>query len=131
MLPAGPAGTASIDGTDAWTVLKGSKDPVKARELVEFYLSPEVQKRQVLDTGWLPIRLSVLEDPEVQAKTPLAAVVLEQARNPYDSFITADYNEVTVAIGTEVQKALQGEKTPAEAMAAADEAVAAIVKRRG
>ena len=131
VLPAGPAGTASIDGTDAWTVLKGSKDPAKARELIEFYLSPEVQKAQVLDTGWLPIRLSVLADPEVQAKTPLAAVVLEQAKNPYDSFITADYNEVTVAIGTEVQKALQGEKTAAEAMAAADEAVAAIVKRRG
>ena len=70
VLPAGPAGTASIDGTDAWTVLKSSKDPDKARELIEFYLRREVQKRQVLDTGWLPIRLSVLADPEVQEKAP-------------------------------------------------------------
>ena len=35
-------------------------------KLIEFYLDPVVQTRQVLDTGWLPIRLSVLEDPEVQ-----------------------------------------------------------------
>ncbi len=84
----------------------------------------------MLDTGWLPIRLSVLADPEVQAKAPNAAVVLEQAKYPYDSFVTADYNEVTVAIGTEVQKALQGQKTAAQAIADASDQVTAIVKRR-
>ena len=108
VLPAGPKGSASIDGTDAWTITKASKNQEKAQKLVEFYLDAEVQKRQVLDTGWLPIRLSVLADPEVQSKAPNAAVVLDQAKHPYDSFVTADYNQVTVAVGTEVQKALQG-----------------------
>jgi multiple sugar transport system substrate-binding protein len=131
VLPAGPAGSASIDGTDAWTIAKASKNQEKAQKLIEFYLDAEVQKRQVLDTGWLPIRLSVLADPEVQAKAPNAAVVLEQAKHPYDSFVTADYNQVTVAIGTEVQNALQGNKTAAQAMADAQDAVTAIVKRRG
>jgi multiple sugar transport system substrate-binding protein len=130
VLPAGPAGSASIDGTDAWTVTKSSKNPDKARELIEFYLDAAVQKRQVLDTGWLPIRLSVLADPEVQAKAPNAAVVLEQAKHPYDSFVTPDYNQVTVAVGTEVQKALQGQKTAAQAIADAHDQVAAIIKRR-
>lgn len=131
VLPAGPVGTASIDGTDAWTITAASKQPELAEKLVEFYLDADVQKRQVLDTGWLPIRLSVLADPEVQAAAPNAAVVLEQAKNPYDSFITADYNEVTIAVGSEVQQALQGSKTPAEALSAASDAVTAIVKRRG
>lgn len=131
VLPAGPAGTASIDGTDAWTITKSSKNQEKAQQLVEFYLDADVQKRQVLDTGWLPIRLSVLADPEVQAKAPNAAVVLEQAKHPYDSFVTADYNEVTVAVGTQVQQALQGQKTAAQAIADAHESVTAIVKRRG
>jgi len=131
VLPAGPKGSASIDGTDAWTITKASKNQEKAQKLIEFYLDAEVQKRQVLDTGWLPIRLSVLADPEVQAKAPNAAVVLEQAKHPYDSFVTADYNQVTVAIGTEVQKALQGNKTAAQAIADAQDAVTAIVKRRG
>jgi multiple sugar transport system substrate-binding protein len=131
VLPAGPAGSASIDGTDAWTITKASKNPELAQKLIEFYLDPEVQKRQVLDTGWLPIRLSVLTDPEVQAKAPNAAVVLEQAKHPYDSFVTPDYNQVTVAVGTEVQKALQGQKTAAQAIADAHDQVAAIIKRRG
>jgi multiple sugar transport system substrate-binding protein len=47
-----------------------------------------------------------------------------------DSFVTPDYNEVTVAVGTEVQKALQGQKTAAQAIADAQDQVAAIVKRR-
>lgn len=131
VLPAGPAGTASIDGTDAWTITQSSKNPELAQKLIEFYLDAEVQKRQVLDTGWLPIRLSVLADPEVQAAAPNAAVVLEQAKSPYDSFITPDYNEVTIAVGSEVQQALQGAKTAKQAMADAADAVTAIVKRRG
>ena len=130
VLPAGKAGTSSIDGTDAWTVAKTSADPELAMDLIWFYLDPEVQKRQALDTGWLPIRLSVLEDPEVQQGAPNAAVVLEQAQHPYDSFVTPDYNEVTVAIGTEIQKALQGAKSPEDALTDASEQVAEIVGQR-
>ena len=131
LLPAGPAGTASIDGTDAWTITKTSKNPDLATKLIEFYLDAEVQKRQAIDTGWLPIRLSVLADPEVQAKLPNAAVVLEQAKNPYDSYVTPDYNEVTVALGTEINKALAGKSSAKDAMAEAANLVSAIVKKRG
>lgn len=131
LLPAGPAGTASIDGTDAWTIAKTSKNPELSRKLIEFYLSKDVQKRQALDTGWLPIRLSVLADPEVQKALPNAATLLEQAKHPYDTYITPDYNEVTVAIGTEINKALAGKSSAKEAMAEAESLVAAIVNKRG
>lgn len=130
VLPAGEAGTASIDGTDAWTVAKSAADPELAMDLIWFYLDPAVQTQQVLDTGWLPIRLSVLADPEVQKGAPNAAVVLEQAQHPYDAFVTPDYNEVTVAIGTEIQKALQGSKSPTDALKDASDQVAAIVSSR-
>ena len=131
LLPAGPAGTASIDGTDAWTITKTSKNPDLAQKLIEFYLDKEVQKRQAIDTGWLPIRLSVLGDAEVQKALPNAAVVLEQATHPYDSYVTPDYNEVTVAIGTEIQKALAGKLSAKDAIAEAANLVSAIVKKRG
>ncbi|MFM9105242.1 MAG: extracellular solute-binding protein [Chloroflexota bacterium] len=130
ILPAGPVTSASIDGTDAWTIAATCAAPEKAAELVAFYLSPEVQKQQWLDTGWLPIRLSVLEDAEVQAAAPNAAVVLEQAKFPYDSFVTPDYNQVTQALGTEIQKALGGAKTPEEALKDASDQVTEIVKKR-
>jgi multiple sugar transport system substrate-binding protein len=130
ILPAGPVTSASIDGTDAYTITKNSPNPDMARKLIEFYLQPDVQKRQVLDTGWLPIRLSVLNDPEVQTAAPNAAVVLEQAKFPYDSFVTPDYNEVTTAIGVEIQKALSGSQSAADAIKNASDQVTTIVKKR-
>ncbi|MFN8491112.1 MAG: extracellular solute-binding protein [Caldilineaceae bacterium] len=130
VLPAGSAGTASIDGTDAYTITKLSPNPKAARQLIEFYLDAAVQKRQVLDTGWLPIRLSVLNDPEVQAAAPNAAVVLEQAKHPYDSFVTPDYNAVTTAIGVEIQKALGGSQSAAAALKNASDQVREIIKKR-
>jgi multiple sugar transport system substrate-binding protein len=131
ILPAGPVGSASIDGTDAYTISKLSPNPELARKLIEFYLDAEVQKRQVLDTGWLPIRLSVLNDPEVQKAAPNAAVILEQAKSPYDSFVTPDYNAVTTAIGVEIQKALAGSQSAADAIKNASDQVTEIVKKRG
>ena len=130
LLPAGPAGTASIDGTDAWTIAATSKNQDLAVKLIEFYLDTEVQKRQVIDTGWLPIRLSVLADPEVQKAAPNAAAVLEQAKHPYDSFVTPDYTQVTTAIGTEIQKALAGSQSAKDAIQASADQVTAIVKKR-
>jgi len=130
ILPSGPVTSASIDGTDAYTIAKNSPNPDLARQLIEFYLDKEVQKRQVLDTGWLPIRLSVLNDPEVQAAAPNAAVILEQANYPYDSFVTPDYNEVTTTIGVEIQKALAGSQSAAEAIQSASDQVTEIVKKR-
>jgi multiple sugar transport system substrate-binding protein len=128
ILPAGPAGSASIDGTDAWTVTATCKDPALATKLIDFYLSPEVQKLQALDTGWLPIRISVLGDPEVQKALPNASIVLEQAKHPYNSFVTQNYNQITQAIGTEIQKALQGRQSAKQAMANASEQVTQIIK---
>ncbi|MGZ4316273.1 MAG: ABC transporter substrate-binding protein [Gaiellaceae bacterium] len=130
VLPAGPAGSASIDGTDAWTIASTSKNPDLAMKLIEFYLDPAVQKSQAIDTGWLPIRLSMLNDPEVQAKATNAVTVLAQSKYPYDSFVTPDYNEVTQAVGTEIAKALKGQKSAAQAIKDASDQVTAIVKKR-
>ena len=130
VLPAGEAGTASVDGGDAFSVTTSAKDPDLAVKLIEFYLSPEAQKAQALETGWLPIRLSVLADAEVQKAAPNATTLLEQAKSPYDSFITPDYNEVTLAIGTEVTKAIKGDTSPKQAMQDASDAVTSIIKKR-
>ena len=61
---------------------------------------------------------------------PNAAVVLEQAQHPYDSFVTPDYTEVTQAIGTEIQRALQGAKSVEAALQDASDQVAEIVAAR-
>jgi multiple sugar transport system substrate-binding protein len=130
MLPAGPAGTASIDGADAWTISAKSKQQDLAASLIGFYLSKEIQIEQAIATGWLPIRLSAFEDERVKKACPHGAVALQQAAHPYSSFLTPDYDDVTRAIGTEILKALSGTKKPKAALLAAAESVNAIIKSR-
>jgi multiple sugar transport system substrate-binding protein len=130
VLPAGAAGTASLDGADSWSVANTAKNTDLAAQLIEFYLSPEQQKAQALQTGWLPIRTSVLSDPDVQKAAPNAQVILEQRKSPVNSFLTPDYTQVTQAVGAEVQAALQGNKTAAQAIADAEKSVQSIVASR-
>jgi multiple sugar transport system substrate-binding protein len=131
ILPAGPAGSASIDGADAWTISATSSQPKLAWQFVAWNLSPDIQKQQALATPWLPIRRSVLADPEVQQIAPHAAVVAEQASHPYNSFITPDYAAVTRALGTEIQRALAGQQTARETLQAAADTVTNIIRQRG
>jgi multiple sugar transport system substrate-binding protein len=123
VMPKGPESNATINGVDAWTIATASPNQDLAAELIAFYLSPDVQKRQAIDTGWLPSRLSVLGDAEVQAANPVAAVLLEQAASPFDSFVTPNYLAITDAIGREIQKALRGEQTASQALSSAKSAI--------
>ncbi len=127
VMPKGPQNNATINGVDAWTVATASPNPDQAAQLVEFYLDAEVQKRQVVDTGWLPARLSVLDDPDVQALNPVAAVLREQANTPFDSFVTPNYMAMTDAIGREIQKALRGEQSASQALTAAKSAIRPLI----
>lgn len=123
VMPKGPENNATITGVDAWTIAATTPNPDLAQQLIEFYLSPEVQKRQAIDTHWLPARRSVLADSEVQASNPMAAVLLEQAESPFDNFITPNYLHITNLIGREIQHALHGQQTAAQALQAAKVAI--------
>ncbi len=123
VMPAGPENNATVNAVDAWTMASLSPNPERAMELVDFYLSPEVQKRQWTDLGWLPARLSMLEDPDIQAMTPVAAILREQANSPFDSFVSKNYMAVTLEIGQQIQRALRGEQTATQALTAADLAI--------
>ncbi|HET9662385.1 MAG TPA: extracellular solute-binding protein [Thermomicrobiales bacterium] len=127
VMPKGPDTNATINGVDAWTIATASPNQELAEELIAFYLSPDVQKRQAIDTGWLPARLSVLGDAEVQSANPVAAVLLEQATSPFDSFITPNYLAITDAIGREIQQALRGEQTASQALTTAKSAIQPLI----
>ena len=115
-LPAGPAGSASIDAADAWAIASRSWVAGKAMSLLELYLDPRAQRQLCLTTGALPVRLSVLEDPDVIAAAPQAAVVREQMRSPYDNFLAPNYAVLTAVVGGEIAAAMGGEKEPARAL---------------
>lgn len=130
ILPAGPAGTASIDGADSWAITTECDHPELAMRLIELYCDKSIQRQQALETDWLPIRRSVLEEVEIQEALPHAAVVLAQSEHPFSSFLTPDYDAITRVVGAEIIQALHGAKTPAQALSDASEAVTTIVQAR-
>ena len=118
-LPAGPAGTASVDSGDGWTIDSRTWVPAKSMSLIEYYLEPRVQKQMLTQTGWLPISISALEDKDVQAQAPHAATVRAQLRSRIESGFRPNYDVITRIIGSEVQSALNGTQTPIEALRSA------------
>lgn len=122
-MPKGPESNATVNGVDAWTIAANSPNPELAQQLIEFYLSPDVQKRQFTDTGWLPARLSVLADADIQSINALAPVLLEQAKSPFDSFVIPNYLAITNTLGQHLQKAARKELSAAQALQAAKLAI--------
>jgi multiple sugar transport system substrate-binding protein len=130
LLPAGTAGSVSIDSGEAWAVPIENWHEELGIELLTFYLEKPIQRMQALKTGWLPSRLSVLAEPDIQTAFPHAAALLAQAQLPFNSFLSPDYESITTALGTEIQAALTGGKTAAQAIADASDAVSEIVQAR-
>ncbi len=94
-----PAGSASIDGTDAWTVSKTSADPTLAPPTRQNSISMPTCR-----SGRPSIRVGYRSDCRCwptggATETANAAVVLEQAKYPYNSFVTPDFNQVTQSPG--------------------------------
>ncbi len=118
-LPAGPVGTASVDSGDGWTIESRTWIPGKSMSLIRFFLEPRAQKQMFAQTGWLPISLTALDDPEFQLVAPHAVAVREQLRHRIDSGFRPNYDVVTTIIGTAVRSALIGEATPISALRAA------------
>jgi multiple sugar transport system substrate-binding protein len=119
ILPAGPAGTASIDSGDGWTIDARTWIGAKSMELISYYLEPRVQKQMLTQTGWLPISISALEDADVQAQAPHAITVRNQLRSRIESGFRPNYDVVTRIIGGAVREALLGLQTPIEALRSA------------
>jgi ABC-type glycerol-3-phosphate transport system substrate-binding protein len=125
--PGVPYGRASFSG---WNMLINGKTrfPNEAWELVRYLTTKEASLHMALNFANGPIRKSVLTDPAYLAKFPLAADWLKsfQASEPLLPGGHEKISQIMDIIGREVSSALIGEKTPAQAMEAAQAKVTAI-----
>jgi multiple sugar transport system substrate-binding protein len=90
-------------------------NPDTAGEFISWMLSPGYQKSQSIETGNLPVRKDVLEDPEVRA----ALVGFEEYQKalPHLSYQrTTWFSELSVGISEAIWKILGNEMTPDQAM---------------
>jgi len=124
--PAGGESATNVGGEHAF-VFAGSPNKQAAWEFVKYITSPEVQLLWDQQTGFLPVRQSVADNADyvkwVNETEPRMQPFVEGMAYAHTRPATPKYNEVSNAFATEIQKALLGQVTPAEALAAAETAV--------
>jgi len=111
-----PVRSGSLDGTDAYAITKTNKYPDAGWEYIRFVVSPEMQKQMFLQTGWVPIRNSVRQDPEVIKADPVLKAMDEQARYPHPGFIIPEGAAFGEIWKNEVTDVLKNKRPAKEAL---------------
>lgn len=133
LMPGEVAESATINGGMGLAIMAGSRNPAEAWQYIQFLSSKDVQKRYAQNA--LPIWISLFDDPEMQAAQPAVAReqnFVEVSKQQY-AFLrnrptVPFYSEMSKVMSLEVQSALTGVKTPAQALADAEASVATLVE---
>lgn len=127
--PGEVAGPAPMLGSWQLAIPENSQNKERARQLLDFITSAEMQKEIALKTGNPPTRSSVYKDPDVMAAYrwyPQQLAALEVAR-PRPR--TESWAKIETILGDYLQLALIGEMKPEDALAEANERVAKALQR--
>jgi len=113
---------ASLDGSEGYAISRFSRNKEAAFEFLKFMVSKEVQKDIAVRVGWLPVRESVFNDPDVLNHPALASMFkaaqdFYAAGYPIDRFAAPYAQEVmNEALWPAIVKAVKHEMTPAQAL---------------
>lgn len=117
--------TYSENGARAITACSPNK--TAAAEYIKRVTSPAEMKDMTLTIGRVPVRFSVLNDPDVQAKYALTKLLPEQLKFPAGmTVVHSRGTEINKLIADQLVRAMKGEVTPQEALNQAESAVKAI-----
>ncbi|MEB3882981.1 ABC transporter substrate-binding protein [Lyngbya sp. CCY1209] len=109
--------SASSDNQDeAWTV-------------IEYFSRPEVQIKYFLETGYVPAKTSLFNDPQLVAKFSYLPDLLNVVQNPVLRPPVAQYAQASDILQRYLSAALTGSQTPEQAMQAAANETRALLKR--
>ncbi len=128
-----PAGgtTASNVGGEHMFIFQDSPNQEAAWEFVKYMTSTDVQIKWDMKTGFLPVRDSVAASSTyldwVNETEPRMLPFVEGMPFAHTRPATPKYNEVSEAFSREIQQALLGELSPAEALTNAENAVNEIL----
>jgi multiple sugar transport system substrate-binding protein len=116
-------GTAAILGGHNIVISVFSKNPGLSLKFADFYASPEWQKTQVIKyaiTGTIP---EAYDDPQVKKAIPYAPELKQAVSQAKARPVSPVYPQISQAIYKNVNAALSGQVSPADAMKTADEQI--------
>lgn len=124
--------TASNVGGEHIFMFDATPNKEAAWKFIQYLTSPEIQLEWDQKTGFLPVRKSVAENADylkwVNETEPRMLPFVEGMASAHTRPATAKYFAVSDAFSREIQIALLGEASPADALAAAEAAVNEALK---
>jgi multiple sugar transport system substrate-binding protein len=100
-------------------IAKSSKHPQEAWEVIKYFTSEDVQRKLILQAGYVPSRTALFTDREIVAKYPHYPQLLEVSQNAVLRPPIAQYAQVSDILQRYLSAALTDRLTPASAMRAA------------
>jgi multiple sugar transport system substrate-binding protein len=120
--PEGPGGAPGVNGSMGLCVTAGSRNPDAAWKYVEFMTGQELQEEYAELS--LPVWQSSYGKEQVRNTLPaLVPIAEEQLKDLVLRPQIANYNRASLAVQVEIQRALNGDKTPQQALDDAAQAV--------
>jgi multiple sugar transport system substrate-binding protein len=114
----GKSGGACLGGWGLG-IAKSSKHPQAAWEVIKYFTSEDVQRKLILQAGYVPSRTALFTDREIVAKYPHYPRLLEVSQNTVLRPPIAQYAQVSDILQRYLSAALTDRITPASAMRAA------------
>lgn len=108
--------SATITGPEGFGIAYTAKHKDAAWELLKWMMSPEMQKKQFLALGNLPVLKNMYFDPDLLNAQPQLDVIFEQMKYAYDRPKFSWYPEFREILTAEVQNALARKKSPEQAL---------------
>jgi multiple sugar transport system substrate-binding protein len=82
---------------------------------IEFLTAPEQQRLRATEGSFLPTRIALYEDEEVQESVPVLGFAREALQNTRPRPVSPYYSDMSLAIAEEFNQALKGDESPEEA----------------
>lgn len=115
LIPAGPAGSATSIGGTNMVIPVGAAHKEKAIEFLKFLLSPEIQAYWANQLGQIPVNTAAL--PLIDTtRHPYLPVFVEQMKYARPRPPVPNYGDFERIFNPQMEAALKGLKTPAEAL---------------
>jgi multiple sugar transport system substrate-binding protein len=109
-------GKAAILGGHNSVISAFSKNPGAALKLIEFIGSPEIQRAYAAQFSLAPVRNDVYDDPAVKKALPFSDELKQSIEQAKARPVSPVYPQISQAIYKNVNAALAGQQSPADAM---------------
>jgi multiple sugar transport system substrate-binding protein len=122
---------AATQGSWGFSLLKGSREPRRAAEVLRWFTSQPVGRELAIRYGYTPIWTSLLEDPSLEQALPLLPVLREGLAHAELRPLTPLYAQLSDSLQRQLSALITGEQPAAEAMAQAQQQSELILQAAG